>query len=214
MHRIRTDPLSGRSDKTAGLESSKGENSDPDSSVLLVLLRCNSGDEMSLLSGRTSFISHISVILTLTRINYLSYSGLSMPVLICNDLPCSGVMRGPSLSLSVVLARVRLADKCVYKIHIRGKSTNYLRSMENQLTTSKVSGTDEKRSSMDKSSTVSEENCADGIHDGLQFPTEEERDTLRRVPDSLPWSAYRELSLPHSSASPSLLAYQSLRSLS
>lgn len=32
----------------------------------------------------------------------------------------------------------------------------------------------------------------DGIHDGLEFPTEEERATLRRVPDSIPWAAYRE----------------------
>lgn len=31
----------------------------------------------------------------------------------------------------------------------------------------------------------------DGIHDGLVFPTEEERATLRRVPDAIPWSAYR-----------------------
>ncbi|KDQ16329.1 hypothetical protein BOTBODRAFT_54116 [Botryobasidium botryosum FD-172 SS1] len=30
----------------------------------------------------------------------------------------------------------------------------------------------------------------DGIHDGLTFPTEEERATLRRVSDSIPWSAY------------------------
>jgi len=30
----------------------------------------------------------------------------------------------------------------------------------------------------------------DGIHDGLVFPTEEERATLRRVSDSIPWSAY------------------------
>ncbi|KAJ6616047.1 POT family-domain-containing protein [Mycena sp. CBHHK59/15] len=30
----------------------------------------------------------------------------------------------------------------------------------------------------------------DGIHDGLQFPTDEERATLRRVPDSIPWNAY------------------------
>ena len=38
----------------------------------------------------------------------------------------------------------------------------------------------------------------DGIHDGLVFPTEEERATLRRVPDSIPWDAYRKLlaSLP------------------
>ncbi|PPR01223.1 hypothetical protein CVT26_015298 [Gymnopilus dilepis] len=30
----------------------------------------------------------------------------------------------------------------------------------------------------------------DEIHEGLEFPTEEERATLRRVPDSLPWNAY------------------------
>jgi len=33
----------------------------------------------------------------------------------------------------------------------------------------------------------------DGIHDGLTFPTEEELETLRRVPDTIPWNAYREL---------------------
>jgi POT family proton-dependent oligopeptide transporter len=30
----------------------------------------------------------------------------------------------------------------------------------------------------------------DGIHDGLEFPTEEERLTLRRVADTIPWNAY------------------------
>ncbi|KAJ8082330.1 hypothetical protein PM082_008183 [Marasmius tenuissimus] len=30
----------------------------------------------------------------------------------------------------------------------------------------------------------------DGIHDGLESPTEEERQTLRRVSDSLPWNAF------------------------
>ncbi|KAF9456670.1 peptide transporter PTR2A [Collybia nuda] len=30
----------------------------------------------------------------------------------------------------------------------------------------------------------------DGIHDGLEFPTEEERRTLRRVADKIPWNAY------------------------
>ena len=34
----------------------------------------------------------------------------------------------------------------------------------------------------------------DGIHDGLEFPTDEEKATLRRVSDSLPWSAYCECS--------------------
>ena len=32
----------------------------------------------------------------------------------------------------------------------------------------------------------------DGIHDGLEFPTAEEKATLRRVSDSIPWSAYCE----------------------
>ncbi|KAG6895516.1 hypothetical protein C0992_000900 [Termitomyces sp. T32_za158] len=55
--------------------------------------------------------------------------------------------------------------------------------------------TDEKRSSIEKERTsiVSAEHGAsilDGVHDGLQFPTERERETLRRVPDSIPWSAY------------------------
>ncbi|KIM46804.1 hypothetical protein M413DRAFT_263342 [Hebeloma cylindrosporum] len=35
-----------------------------------------------------------------------------------------------------------------------------------------------------------EDHELDGIHDGLEFPTEEERATLRRVPDSIPWNAY------------------------
>jgi POT family proton-dependent oligopeptide transporter len=30
----------------------------------------------------------------------------------------------------------------------------------------------------------------DGIHDGLVAPTEEERLTLRRIADTVPWSAY------------------------
>jgi POT family proton-dependent oligopeptide transporter len=33
-------------------------------------------------------------------------------------------------------------------------------------------------------------------HEGLTFPTEEERITLRRVADSLPWNAYRRLLTP------------------
>jgi len=32
----------------------------------------------------------------------------------------------------------------------------------------------------------------DGVHDGLEVPTEEEKHTLRRVPDNIPWSAYCE----------------------
>ena len=37
-------------------------------------------------------------------------------------------------------------------------------------------------------------NEPDGIHDGLVFPTDEERVTLRRVSDHIPWNAYREYS--------------------
>ena len=32
----------------------------------------------------------------------------------------------------------------------------------------------------------------DGIHDGLEFPTEEEKKTLRRVADKIPWNSYRQ----------------------
>jgi len=32
----------------------------------------------------------------------------------------------------------------------------------------------------------------DGIHDGLDFPSEHERQTLRRVADTVPWNAYRK----------------------
>jgi len=33
----------------------------------------------------------------------------------------------------------------------------------------------------------------DGIHEGLTFPTDEEKKSLHRVPDSIPWNSYREL---------------------
>jgi POT family proton-dependent oligopeptide transporter len=42
-----------------------------------------------------------------------------------------------------------------------------------------------------KSFIESSEEADDGIHDGLVFPTEEEKATLRRVSDTLPWNAYR-----------------------
>ena len=32
----------------------------------------------------------------------------------------------------------------------------------------------------------------DDIRDGLEFPTEEERASLRRVPGTIPWNAYCE----------------------
>ena len=31
----------------------------------------------------------------------------------------------------------------------------------------------------------------DEVHAGLEFPTEEERQSLRRISDALPWPAYR-----------------------
>ncbi|KNZ78721.1 putative peptide transporter ptr2 [Termitomyces sp. J132] len=52
--------------------------------------------------------------------------------------------------------------------------------MAGQPITTKSSVTDEKPST----------DNLDGIHDALEFPTEEERETLRRVPDTVPWSAY------------------------
>lgn len=35
----------------------------------------------------------------------------------------------------------------------------------------------------------------DDAHEGLEFPTEEERHTLRRVSDAIPWNAYRKSNL-------------------
>lgn len=43
-------------------------------------------------------------------------------------------------------------------------------------------------------STSSHEHELDGIHDGLELPTEEEKRTLRHVSDAVPWSAYCEYS--------------------
>jgi POT family proton-dependent oligopeptide transporter len=40
----------------------------------------------------------------------------------------------------------------------------------------------------------------DGIHDGLEFPTEEEKQMLPRVSDDIPWSAYRECFQAHTLA--------------
>jgi POT family proton-dependent oligopeptide transporter len=48
----------------------------------------------------------------------------------------------------------------------------------------------------EKSFVDSSEEANDGIHDGLVFPTEEERLTLRRVSDRIPWNAYRASTFP------------------
>ena len=45
--------------------------------------------------------------------------------------------------------------------------------------------------SNEKFGVISPEFELDSVHDGLEFPTQEERVTLRRVPDSIPWNAYR-----------------------
>ncbi|GLB40829.1 putative POT family protein [Lyophyllum shimeji] len=53
---------------------------------------------------------------------------------------------------------------------------------------------DEKKLSLEKPADsvdhVDQSAVLDGIHDGLVFPTEEERKTLRRVADTIPWNAY------------------------
>lgn len=51
-------------------------------------------------------------------------------------------------------------------------------------------GNDEKSSREDESIDRKDINEDDDAHAGLVFPTEEEQATLRRVADSLPWSAY------------------------
>jgi hypothetical protein len=43
-----------------------------------------------------------------------------------------------------------------------------------------------------ESSESEEREVNDGVHDGLEFPTGEEKLTLRRISDKLPWAAYRK----------------------
>lgn len=50
----------------------------------------------------------------------------------------------------------------------------------------------EKRTSSEQSVDQDVDHHLDGIHDGLEFPTEEERLSLRRVADAIPWNAYSE----------------------
>lgn len=50
----------------------------------------------------------------------------------------------------------------------------------------------EKKAAEDSDSlSILSQNEPDGIHDGLTFPTQEERNTLRHVSDKIPWNAYR-----------------------
>ncbi|KAF4584875.1 hypothetical protein EYR40_001700 [Pleurotus pulmonarius] len=51
---------------------------------------------------------------------------------------------------------------------------------------------EKKRTSSEQSVDQDIDHELDGIHDGLDFPTEEERLSLRRVADAIPWNAYSE----------------------
>lgn len=71
---------------------------------------------------------------------------------------------------------------------------------------------DEKAASIDNVPSKEEEEY-DEVHAGLEFPTEEEIATLRRVSDTIPWNAYR-MSLIPTCPSPVLrVPFQSLLSL-
>ena len=55
-----------------------------------------------------------------------------------------------------------------------------------------VAVTDAKEKLHDSSSEVAFDTFDDDeVHAGLEFPTEEEKETLRRVIDRLPWNAFR-----------------------
>lgn len=43
---------------------------------------------------------------------------------------------------------------------------------------------------LEKKDLVPMDDDDDSVHEGLEFPTEEELVTLRRVSDALPWTAY------------------------
>ena len=53
----------------------------------------------------------------------------------------------------------------------------------------------------------SDKNAADGIHDGLEFPSDEDLRTLRHVPDDIPWNAYCALSSPSNFLEPNQLVF-------
>lgn len=46
--------------------------------------------------------------------------------------------------------------------------------------------------SLEKKDPLSVDDDVDSAHEGLEFPSEEELATLRRVSDALPWTAYSE----------------------
>lgn len=49
--------------------------------------------------------------------------------------------------------------------------------------------------SLEKKGLPVDDDDDDSVHEGLEFPTEEELVTLRRVSDAIPWPAYSEWSL-------------------
>ena len=46
--------------------------------------------------------------------------------------------------------------------------------------------------SVEKQDMIPVDDDVDSVHEGLEFPSEEELVTLRRVSDALPWTAYSE----------------------
>ncbi len=56
--------------------------------------------------------------------------------------------------------------------------------------TSSVAHPEDEKRGLDTGSSSDGDHELDGIHDGLEFPTEEEKRTLRRVADTIPWTAY------------------------
>ncbi|KAG8213144.1 hypothetical protein J3R82DRAFT_11551 [Butyriboletus roseoflavus] len=59
----------------------------------------------------------------------------------------------------------------------------------------KLAGDDRRLSltaSLEKKDSIPIDDDDDSAHEGLEFPSEEELATLRRVSDALPWTAYSE----------------------
>lgn len=62
-------------------------------------------------------------------------------------------------------------------------------------TTTKADHGYERDEKIAESSSIDIHTDVDDPHAGLEFPTEEERLTLRRVSDTIPWNAYRMFNL-------------------
>jgi len=59
---------------------------------------------------------------------------------------------------------------------------------DNAIMTSELKHAETEKSGFHSDSELDQDE--DGVYDGLEFPTEEEKRTLRRVADSIPWAAY------------------------